>query len=159
MYVTVCDVVMFVFFFKQKTAYEMRISDWSADVCSSDLRGAQFVAGGGFAAFGERHGGAQRIGLRLGLFGLAARLVRFVGEHQRREQQLAHLGAALDAAGFFVDQRRELDKLLLLPVGAMDVIGPSGYGQANVSQDRKSTRLHSSHYCAYRLPFSALKQK
>src|SRR3546814_17436015 len=26
------------FFFKQKTAYEMRISDWSSDVCSSDLR-------------------------------------------------------------------------------------------------------------------------
>src|SRR3546814_104902 len=28
---------MFVFFFKQKTSYEMRISDWSSDVCSSDL--------------------------------------------------------------------------------------------------------------------------
>src|SRR3546814_9238872 len=27
------------FFFKQKTAYEVRISDWSSDVCSSDLRG------------------------------------------------------------------------------------------------------------------------
>src|SRR3546814_3889971 len=32
--------VVFVFFFKQKTAYEMRISDWSSDVCSSDLAGA-----------------------------------------------------------------------------------------------------------------------
>src|SRR3546814_2598831 len=30
--------MFFVFFFKQKTAYEMRISDWSSDVCSSDLR-------------------------------------------------------------------------------------------------------------------------
>src|SRR3546814_10063309 len=29
--------MVFVFFFKQKTAYEMRISDWSSDVCSSDL--------------------------------------------------------------------------------------------------------------------------
>src|SRR3546814_12250261 len=29
---------MIFFFFKQKTAYEMRISDWSSDVCSSDLR-------------------------------------------------------------------------------------------------------------------------
>src|SRR3546814_10284544 len=29
--------VLFIFFFKQKTAYEMRISDWSSDVCSSDL--------------------------------------------------------------------------------------------------------------------------
>src|SRR3546814_18391966 len=34
--VVVCVVV---FFFKQKTAYEMRISDWSSDVCSSDLFG------------------------------------------------------------------------------------------------------------------------
>src|SRR3546814_9746931 len=33
----VCIVVSFCFFFKQKTAYEMRISDWSSDVCSSDL--------------------------------------------------------------------------------------------------------------------------
>src|SRR3546814_3660086 len=31
------DVILVVFFFKQKTAYEMRISDWSSDVCSSDL--------------------------------------------------------------------------------------------------------------------------
>src|SRR3546814_7780524 len=30
-------IALFVFFFKQKTAYEMRISDWSSDVCSSDL--------------------------------------------------------------------------------------------------------------------------
>src|SRR3546814_7224756 len=29
--------IILVFFFKQKTAYEMRISDWSSDVCSSDL--------------------------------------------------------------------------------------------------------------------------
>src|SRR3546814_1337006 len=34
----ICDSVWYVFFFfKQKTAYEMRISDWSSDVCSSDL--------------------------------------------------------------------------------------------------------------------------
>src|SRR3546814_7423706 len=33
--------VLFFFFFKQKTAYEMRISDWSSDVCSSDLAGDQ----------------------------------------------------------------------------------------------------------------------
>src|SRR3546814_6743721 len=31
--------VIVFFFFKQKTAYEMRISDWSSDVCSSDLLG------------------------------------------------------------------------------------------------------------------------
>src|SRR3546814_13285492 len=34
---------IFLFFFKQKTAYEMRISDWSSDVCSSDLHLAYWV--------------------------------------------------------------------------------------------------------------------
>src|SRR3546814_12410058 len=33
---------IFVFFFKQKTAYEMRISNWSSDVCSSDLSPEDF---------------------------------------------------------------------------------------------------------------------
>src|SRR3546814_11544442 len=33
--------ILCLFFFKQKTAYEMRISDWSSDVCSSDLHGAR----------------------------------------------------------------------------------------------------------------------
>src|SRR3546814_1141348 len=42
-------VFLFVFFFKQKTAYEMRISDWSSDVCSSDLQ-----------VFGDGHGQAEQ---------------------------------------------------------------------------------------------------
>src|SRR3546814_6622192 len=42
----ICVVVFF--FFKQKTAYEMRISDWSSDVCSSDLMA--MVAGAEFEA-------------------------------------------------------------------------------------------------------------
>src|SRR3546814_3321748 len=45
-------ILCFFFFFKQKTAYEMRISDWSSDVCSSDL-GERQVAGGD--ALGQRH--------------------------------------------------------------------------------------------------------
>src|SRR3546814_4939401 len=45
---------LFFFFFKQKTAYEMRISDWSSDVCSSDLaigidRARRAAAAGGDA--------------------------------------------------------------------------------------------------------------
>src|SRR3546814_3780401 len=35
---------MLFFFFKQKTAYEMRISDWSSDVCSSDLQKEEDMA-------------------------------------------------------------------------------------------------------------------
>src|SRR3546814_29110 len=37
MYIDLLSYLCIVFFFKQKTAYEMRISDWSSDVCSSDL--------------------------------------------------------------------------------------------------------------------------
>src|SRR3546814_5576027 len=39
MLMTLChiDVIICCFFFKHKTAYELRISDWSSDVCSSDL--------------------------------------------------------------------------------------------------------------------------
>src|SRR3546814_6300169 len=48
---------LFFFFFKQKTAYEMRISDWSSDVCSSDL-GA--VGGGALDAVRERAGSTSR---------------------------------------------------------------------------------------------------
>src|SRR3546814_15331347 len=36
-----CSISLLFFFFKQKTAYEMRISDWSSDVCSSDLIAAK----------------------------------------------------------------------------------------------------------------------
>src|SRR3546814_5947653 len=48
------------FVFKQKTAYEMRISDWSSDVCSSDLSGRMRVLYQGFprsaalGAYGHR---------------------------------------------------------------------------------------------------------
>src|SRR3546814_7393520 len=50
------------FFFKQKTAYEMRISDWSSDVCSSDLlrRHDNTLAQIRIRAHRERH--AARIG-------------------------------------------------------------------------------------------------
>src|SRR3546814_7053037 len=51
----VCRVgCFFFFFFKQKTAYELRISDWSSDVCSSDLRGLR--AGGRAARPCANHG-------------------------------------------------------------------------------------------------------
>src|SRR3546814_3031884 len=50
---------MFVFFFfKQKTAYEMRISDWSSDVCSSDLTldEVRETLGGDAELFAEAYG-------------------------------------------------------------------------------------------------------
>src|SRR3546814_6562158 len=60
-----CFVITSFFFFKQKTAYELRISDWSSDVCSSDLlqpreigeRPRRIAAGGD-----DEPGGNQRVG-------------------------------------------------------------------------------------------------
>src|SRR3546814_8973414 len=52
----ICDLTLsvcisYIFFFKQKTAYEMRISDWSSDVCSSDLSNARQIARGPMLGF------------------------------------------------------------------------------------------------------------
>src|SRR3546814_3012189 len=60
-----------IFLFTQKTAYEMRISDWSSDVCSSDLPergGSRFlwpVDGRVIAGFGPREGGLHNDGINI----------------------------------------------------------------------------------------------
>src|SRR3546814_5519092 len=60
------------FFFKQKTAYGMRISDWSSDVCSSDLR--QFL-GKVFGQIGQDRSKRERFRVAAGAkFQLDARL-------------------------------------------------------------------------------------
>src|SRR3546814_7428246 len=64
-----------IFFFKQMTAYEMRISDWSSDVCSSDLVAG---AGDGLGEVGQPLLGAERddgLALRVQLDAEAARVV------------------------------------------------------------------------------------
>src|SRR3546814_3711041 len=60
-------VIACLFFFKQKTAYEMRVSDWSSDVCSCDLN--EWLSGGGkssglmsFLKIGDRAAGAIKSG-------------------------------------------------------------------------------------------------
>src|SRR3546814_1416771 len=59
-------IIRCIFFFKQKTAYEMRISDWSSDVCSSDLQqidlGQAAVAAKdiGVALIARKHDGSVR---------------------------------------------------------------------------------------------------
>src|SRR3546814_16493021 len=75
------------FFFKQKTAYEMRISDWSSDVCSSDL--PHFFDGwyAGNDGFGDFYlgfgGGAERQavvgGLLHGVYDLRVRVPQYGG--------------------------------------------------------------------------------
>src|SRR3546814_3923555 len=53
------------FFFKQKTAYEMRISDWSSDVCSSDLRLFRLALAVGGRGVDPVDPGVERLAQRL----------------------------------------------------------------------------------------------
>src|SRR3546814_4478784 len=104
--------VVLIFFFKQKTAYEMRISDWSSDVCSSDL--------------GER----WRVVLRDGRNGT-----------QREVLARALVNAAGPWTAEFIEQRAGLGKgLPLRLVKGSHIVVPRLF-----EQDRKSTRLNSSH--------------
>src|SRR3546814_9899966 len=87
------DTVWYVlfFFFKQKTAYEMRISDWSSDVCSSDLRalgnhpeldadpGRPRLAGTCLAQSPRRHGvAAGQIDRQIGRASCRERVCQYV---------------------------------------------------------------------------------
>src|SRR3546814_5391513 len=55
--------LLFFFFFKQKTAYELRISDWSSDVCSSDLTTQRGKRGGwSSGSDAKSSGGEVRLG-------------------------------------------------------------------------------------------------
>src|SRR3546814_1194679 len=54
--VVTVSVLILLFFFKQKTAYEMRISDWSSDVCSSDLHAR-------IGVIRHQHAAVQKTGL------------------------------------------------------------------------------------------------
>src|SRR3546814_6866530 len=77
------------FFFKQKTAYEMRISDWSSDVCSSDLAGGSGRRGAGCVQ-AVAVGFERRDEVVAGaVFGQGAR----VGDGQHAQAQWGRVGA------------------------------------------------------------------
>src|SRR3546814_2419481 len=73
LYGLLCDAV---FFFKQKTAYEMRISDWSSDVCSSDLD--LIIERAVDPRFEPVADGAADVQPRVGIVGVAAEAQRMV---------------------------------------------------------------------------------
>src|SRR3546814_10341332 len=83
------------FFFKQKTAYEMRISDWSSDVCSSDLRALDglgnesvvFLATHGDVALDARVEGQGGEAFRLVLRRRIHRDADFLARHQPRSEE------------------------------------------------------------------------
>src|SRR3546814_4236812 len=89
--------LLFFFFFKQKTAYELRISDWSSDVCSSDL------------IRDRKHGWHlvtfHQVGCRLalgrrGFGGPPKRLRRFDGEHSQKPRPANVKRALLDDCAY-----------------------------------------------------------
>src|SRR3546814_5020194 len=116
-------------FFKQKTAYEMRISDWSSDVCSSDLHLrvehaakrtlAEIVLRGPDR---ELRGGMQHVAIRFAHV--------HADELARRDRRLRDRGQADAEASRYVDGRR---------------LHRAGLFAGVAVEDRKSTRLNSSH--------------
>src|SRR3546814_13899702 len=82
-----------VFFFKQKTAYEMRISDWSSDVCSSDLVvevRLQHVLGCGDQRQAHHRVLGPLVEQRVHGIAAFARLARQMARHERRAQAIHH---------------------------------------------------------------------
>src|SRR3546814_10161516 len=80
--------VVFCFFFKQKTAYEMRISDLSSDVCSSDLVGdaGGVVLADRMAAI-DHDLDVQAVALEQQIVACAADQLRGIGERRRSEER------------------------------------------------------------------------
>src|SRR3546814_1685135 len=115
---------LFLFFFKQKTAYEMRISDWSSDVCSSDLalrtRKIDVLILPSELALGGLHIVSHWLGLLDQLLRLA----------DLRLQRLQHSQRQALAVARLIDQRRclvmELPDLVVdllqRPRGGQDVL-------------------------------------
>src|SRR3546814_1492179 len=109
MLLCVCFVIFF--FFKQKTAYEMRISDWSSDVCSSDLVAV-----------------LRRIPVRL-LADQQDRHLAFAPESDVERHAGDHRHDDVDDLGRDTGQVDDRDRLAV----------------RRQPEDRKSTRLNSSH--------------
>src|SRR3546814_9753908 len=123
------------FFVKQKTAYEMRISDWSSDVCSSDLLAElpdetrEYL----LSAF-STDDGELRLVMRSPH--IAVSHVDATRDDFEAALRLAiQHGQAWNHVPWIRASMRALAELL-----------------NDTPTDRKSTRLNSSHYCATRMP-------
>src|SRR3546814_8148436 len=122
-----------IFFFKQKTAYEMRISDWSSDVCSSDLQ--------------RPHVGKAALAQRL----------QVVAAFERRHEPSLRMAPGQPAqfagepgvvVGVELQLRQRVAPVRVEAGGDQQQLWPEGVDrrqQAVFPGDRKSTRLNSSH--------------
>src|SRR3546814_1494519 len=134
------------FFFKQKAAYELRISDWSSDVCSSDL--PDHSSGSPLHPFERRPiQGDTPLLLKLqrdpnGL--LCA--IAFETIHGGPNSIFSALGDILRYRERIAAWPRIIKRYAVIPMQI---------GVPCHRQDRKSTRLNPSHSCATRMPSSA----
>src|SRR3546814_1901724 len=91
-----CSLVMslsvYFFFFKQKTAYEMRISDWSSDVCSSDLAQVEKLSFSGLRAVSPAVFMAWNMGLSFSFSLIHSEMPSSRSENRKgiRQPQLSH---------------------------------------------------------------------
>src|SRR3546814_9173668 len=135
------SIIVFFFFFKQKTAYEMRISDWSSDVCSSDLRDCGAAAGSQCRASSEA---ARRNGTSV------CRCAR--GHRGNGPADGAH---HLHAGSSEIRISRRAGTAWL-DTATLD----SGTGvDPSAQTDRKRTRLNSRHSCELRMLSPAWTKK
>src|SRR3546814_3363055 len=78
---------MFFFFFKQKTAYELRISDWSSDVCSSDLVFTPIQPHDGTLGHSQIRNPAMRAIRYLVVLSLLLSTAAFAGAREERSEE------------------------------------------------------------------------
>src|SRR3546814_2444954 len=126
----------------------MRISDWSSDVCSSDLDAGRGMKHG----FPVQRGRIHRV--------LAFR-ADMAGQIEVDAGAPAGFGFDADFALALMHEAENLAEAEARPL-AHRVGGEEGFEHAGEDfgrPDRKSTRLNSSHQCSPRMPSSALKKK
>src|SRR3546814_8569140 len=146
---------MLIFFlFKQKTAYEMRISDWSSDVCSSDLPPPKRERGRLLS--GQRPPAARQTGehamseagtlsgaARSGSSAARQRWAPWNDPNEKPHVQI--VGVTKQFGDFVAVDNVSLD---IYKREFFSLLGPSGCGKTTLLRmlaDRKSTRLNSSH--------------
>src|SRR3546814_6756257 len=144
--------ILFIFFFKQKTAYEMRISDWSSDVCSSDLH-LRLVLGvhGGRAdvEFVEQFAGVGQdepdglAGPHLHRGGLVEAIAELDVYRARRRVRLRRLADVVRIA--MASARAMARSGPCRDAGQHESGGESGNARNTRGGDRKGKRLDSRH--------------